>query len=173
MKRIRRSDDGSVVRIATLTSRLHDSVWRLVGDPIVEFNPAGVVVRNAGRSFRIGWDDVLWFGDGTSTVNRNAVWVLAICSTAPISGIRQRDVPIEEQMRRKHGKLPRHMIACRATIDVRRRRAEIVDAVRAIASEHAIPAHFADQASTDPSSRRDERPSLWAIFQTRLPQVPE
>jgi hypothetical protein len=176
MDAIRRSADGSVVRIGTLDSKAFHLIilicawvivlvapfgilpidaavqiglvasvlgvlaWRWIWFkcPVVEFNPAGVVVRNRLRAVRIGWDDVIGFGDAeVGAGEAGNVWVLAVASASPIVGVLRTDVPVAERTRRRQGQPPRNLIGCRATTG--RPEGQIRSAVRAIGESRAIP----------------------------------
>jgi len=178
---VRRSVDGSLLRVATRASRLSALRWALlmsavalwlamgffkalvfavpvsvlvlvamawwicvIGRPVLECNPHGIVVRNLFRSWRIPWRDISWIGEGWTIDRQGGGWAIIICSCTPLSGVRPEDVPMEEKIRRKHGELPRNVIACRATRPARRRPSEIVEAIRTVANEHAVPVRFAD-----------------------------
>ena len=122
-------------------------VWWIcvIGRPVLELNPHGIVVRNLFRSWRIPWRDISWIGEGWTIDRQGGGWAITICTCTPLSGVRPQDVPMEEKIRRKHGELSRNIIASRATRPARRRPSEIVEAIRTVANEHAVPVRFADR----------------------------
>ena len=183
MRTIRRSDDGTTVRIATLTSRLQfvfllELAWVLplliagalpirqpvvVGLPVlvlafttgwllwsigpfVELNPRGVVVRNGFRSYRLFWEDITGFGEGTLNtygvgefLERSGGFALTVWAARPIPGLRTRDLPSQIREMYPLGAAPRNVIASRATRGASRRtEAHIFDAVQEFASSHTM-----------------------------------
>ena len=95
------------------------SIWR--GARLcTELGPSGIVVRNPYRTYRIGWEQVLWFGNGAWHAGEGEGgpdWVLAIGTSAS-----------------------KRAICCRSTTPTKRNSGlAIIETVQQIATAHAIP----------------------------------
>jgi hypothetical protein len=90
-------------------------------------SPEGVVVRNPWRTYRMGWNNVAWFGNGlVHQGEAGFAWALAIGRTTPAPAV-----------------------CCHSTAPTKRcSMTEIREAIQPFALSHAVPERFDDSSVT-------------------------